>query len=60
MRTHRHQMGRANRRHSVRAHHDQAWDWCAHREEIEHHLVTQRHHYHRLELSEQLKLQTAS
>ena len=60
MRIHRHQVGRMNRLHSVRAHHGEAWDWCAHREEIEHHLVTRRHHHHRLELSEQLKLQTAS
>jgi hypothetical protein len=46
--------------HSVRAHHDGAWDWCAHHEEIEHHLVTRRDEHHRLELGEQLKLQTAS
>ena len=39
MRFHRHQAGRTSRWHSVRARHDDVWDWCAHHEEIERHLL---------------------
>ncbi|MFB3883166.1 MAG: hypothetical protein ACE149_18005 [Armatimonadota bacterium] len=58
MRVHRHQVGKTNRWHSVRVHHDEAWDWCAHHEEIEHHLLGRRHMSRRLELSQDFRLQT--
>ncbi len=59
MRLHRHQIGRTNRWHSVRAHHDDAWDWCAHHEEVEHHPEVRRHDHERVTASKQFLLQTA-
>jgi hypothetical protein len=35
MRWHRHWLRNHPRRHSVRVRHTQAWDWCAHQEELE-------------------------
>jgi hypothetical protein len=59
MRLHRHQVDTTNRWHSVRAHHDDAWDWCAHHEEIEHHLSLHRHAPAHVSAGEQPKLQAA-
>jgi hypothetical protein len=59
MRLHRHQVGRTNRWHSVRAHHDDAWDWCAHHEEVEHHLIVRQHEHQSASQGDQLKLHAA-
>jgi len=53
MRRHRHMMsavedhstgwmGRVSRWHSVRVHHEDVWDWCAHHEEVLGHVHEQR------------------
>lgn len=43
MRFHRHQVGRTGRWHSVRQRHEDVWDWCAHREELERYQLSRRH-----------------
>jgi hypothetical protein len=59
MRLHQHQVGGTNRWHSVRAHHDDAWDWCAHHEEIERHPCIRRGAHDRIQVGEQLELEAA-
>ena len=59
MRLHWHRAGRTNRWHSVRAHHDDAWDWCAHHEEVERHLSIHRRAHDRIQTGTQLKLEPA-
>jgi len=58
MRLHRHQVGKAVRWHSVRARHDDAWDWCAHQEEVEQHLARKRSEQEPMSAGKGLKLQT--
>ncbi len=60
MRLHRHQVGREKRWHSVRTRHDEnAWDWCAHHEEVMSHLSQRQCHANKLPVSKQLRLQPA-
>jgi len=60
MRLHRHQVGKARRWHSVRARHDEAWDWCAHQQELGRHLTLRRHPEAALQATRrQLKLEGA-
>ncbi len=59
MRFHRHQVGRADRWHSVRVRHEDAWEWCAHHEEIERHLTKRRKLRQSVSSSKGLKLQAA-
>jgi len=42
MRWHRHQVSTASHWHSVRMHHPDVWDWCAHHEEVERHVHERR------------------
>ena len=57
MRFHHHQVGRTSRWHSVRARHDDVWDWCAHHEEVERYMARRRRSKDRLSASERLTLQ---
>jgi len=59
MRFHRHQVGRTSRWHSVRARHDDVWNWCAHHEEIERYLSRHRQAEDALSASKRLTLQAA-
>ncbi len=59
MRFHRHQVGRRSRWHSVRVHHEDAWEWCAHHEEIERYLARRRRNQEAVRASKQLKVQPA-
>ncbi len=59
MRFHRHLTGGANRWHSVRVRHEDAWDWCAHREEIERHLSERRKLKHLAVATKDLRIQAA-
>ena len=59
MRFHHHQAGRTSRWHSVRARHEDVWDWCAHHEEIECHLSGRQHSEDTLSASKRLTLQAA-
>ncbi len=59
MRFHRHPVGSANRWHSVRVRHEDAWDWCAHQEEIESHLSKRRKLRQSQSTGKEFKLQAA-
>jgi hypothetical protein len=59
MRFHRHQVGRTSRWHSVRVRHQDVWDWCAHQEELERHLVWRRREATSVRTSRALKLEAA-
>jgi hypothetical protein len=59
MRLHRHRVEGADRWHSVRVRHDDAWDWCAHQEEIERHLSEGRKLRQSQSTSKEFKLQAA-
>jgi hypothetical protein len=59
MRLHRHQVGRAERWHSVRVRHERLWDWCAHHEEIERYLSRRRRLKQLAGATRHLKLEAA-
>ncbi len=60
MRLHRHLIRRSVRWHSVRVRHEEVWDWCAHREEVERHLQRQRRSAFSVRPNKGLRLQAAS
>jgi len=59
MRLHRHLIGKTVRWHSVRLRHEEVWDWCAHREEVERHLDRPRRSPLSLRAAKTFRLQAA-